>query len=201
MKLTNTLKIANKIGSNVVEDSRNNLRRQKKETRSNTLYNGINYTVRNNKNNIDILWGFGGAQDYWDFVNEGVKGSGGYSPGDKRTQKQKDQGLRKTGSGLMRAANSNFSFKGKNIAKGVVLGWIKNKPLKLRNQKTGRFMEKNQANLKTAAFLIGRAIAQRGLTRTLFFDNAYNKVIDKGEDKILEAFSEDLLVELEILFN
>jgi hypothetical protein len=100
----------------------------------------------------------------------------------------------------MRGQGSPFKFKKKNIAKGVVLKWIANKPLKLRNAK-GQFKEKTKANLKTAAFLIGRAIAQRGLTRTLFFDKAYNKEVAKAENKISEAFADDLLAKLEILLK
>ena len=82
-----------------------------------------------------------------------------------------------------------------------MLGWIKNKPLKLRDKKTGKFKEKNKANLKSAAFLIGRAIAQRGLTRTLFFDKAYNKEVLKAQEKIGEAFAEDLEAKLETLLK
>jgi hypothetical protein len=200
MEFRNTIQAMQKLGTNVVTEARSNLQKLKKETRANTLYNDMNYVVTADKTGVELEWRFGGASDYWDFVNQGVKGSGGYSPGDKRTQKQKDQKLRKTGSGLMRAANSNFSFKGKNIAKGVVLKWIANKPLKLRNAK-GQFKEKTQANLKTAAFLIGRAIAQRGLTRTLFFDNAYNKEVAKSENKITEAFAEDLELQIETLIK
>ena len=86
---------------------------------------------------------------------------------------------------------SPFKFKSKNLARGVVEKWIKNKPLRIRGAK-GRFVEKNKKNIKNAAFLIGRAIAQRGLTRTLFFTKAYNKELDNQEPIILEAFSKDI---------
>ena len=171
------------LGTNVVTEARSNLQKLKKETRANTLYNDMNYVVTADKSGVELEWRFGGASDYWDFVNEGVKGSGGFK-----------------GSGKMRGQGSPYSFKKKNIAKGVVLKWIANKPLKLRNAK-GQFKEKTQANLKTAAFLIGRAIAQRGLTRTLFFDKAYNKEVAKAENKISEAFADDLLAKLETLIK
>ncbi len=162
------------FGQAVVDDARANLRKGKKETKPNTLYDEMSYLVVKNKERISLEWTFGGAENYWNFVNEGVKGSGGFK-----------------GSGKMRGQGSPFSFKKKNIKRGVVLGWIRNKPLKLRNKRTGRFMEKTKANLKTAAFLIGRAIAQRGLTRTLFFDKAYNKELKKRGDIILKAFADD----------
>ena len=183
MQFRNTIQAMQVLGSNVVTEARRNLKKLKKETRDNTLYNDMNYVVTADNTNVELEWRFGGASDYWDFVNEGVKGSGGFK-----------------GSGKMRGQGSPYSFKKKNIAKGVVLKWIANKPLKLRNAK-GQFKEKTQANLKSAAFLIGRAIAQRGLSRTLFFDNAYNKEIAKSEDKITEAFAEDLVLQIETLIK
>ena len=183
MEFRKTIQAMQKLGTNVVDQARSNLKKEKKQTRANTLYNDMNYVVTADKTGVELEWKFGGASDYWDFVNEGVKGSGGFK-----------------GSGKMRGQGSPFSFKKKNIAKGVVLKWIANKPLKLRNAK-GQFKEKTQANLKTAAFLIGRAIAQRGLTRTLFFDNAYNKEVAKAENKIGQAFADDLEANLEILLK
>ena len=183
MQFLKTIQAMQVLGTNVVTEARSNLQKLKKETRANTLYNDMNYVVTADKSGVELEWRFGGASDYWDFVNEGVKGSGGFK-----------------GSGKMRGQGSPFSFKKKNIAKGVVLKWIANKPLKLRNAK-GQFKEKTQANLKTAAFLIGRAIAQRGLTRTLFFDNAYNKEVAKAENKITEAFAEDLELQIETLIK
>ena len=183
MQFTKTIQAMQVLGANVVTEARSNLKKEKKETRANTLYKDMNYVVTSDNTNVELEWRFGGASDYWDFVNQGVKGSGGFK-----------------GSGKMRGQGSPYSFKKKNIAKGVVLKWIANKPLKLRNAK-GQFKEKTQANLKSAAFLIGRAIAQRGLSRTLFFDNAYNKEIVKSEDKITEAFAEDLELQIETLIK
>ena len=183
MQYLKTIQAMQVLGANVVTEARSNLKKEKKQTRANTLYNDMNYIVTSDKTGVELEWRFGGASDYWDFVNEGVKGSGGFK-----------------GSGKMRGQGSPFSFKKKNIAKGVVLKWIANKPLKLRNTK-GQFKEKTQANLKSAAFLIGRAIAQRGLTRTLFFDNAYNQQLAKQENKITEAFADDLEIQLETLIK
>lgn len=184
MEFKNTLKEFHNLGGSVVEQSKRNLIKEKKQTRSNTLYNDMTYHILRDDQNILLEWTFGGAEDYWNFVNEGVKGSGGFK-----------------GSGKMRGQGSPFNFTKKNIKRGVVLGWIRNKPIKLRDKKTGRFIEKNKSNLKTAAFLIGRAIAQRGLTRTLFFTKAFDKEIVKSKEKIGEAFAEDLETQLEKLLK
>lgn len=186
MKFTNTIQVMQKLGAAVVKEGKAILKKNPKHTtRANTLYKGFKYNVKSSEKNVYVEWVFGKADDYWDFVNEGVKGSGGYKPGKKFKSKR-------GGTGLMRGQGSPFSFKKKNIAKGVVLKWIANKPLKLRNAK-GQFKEKTQANLKTAAFLIGRAIAQRGLTRTLFFDKPYKKQEKIFNNKILEAFGDDIM--------
>ena len=178
MKLENTIQAMQKLGGKVVKEGRAILKKKKKQTKANTLYNDFDYLVTADKTNVTLTFDFGGASDYWDFVDEGVRGSGGYK-----------------GSGKARGQGSPFSFKKKNIARGVVLKWIANKPLKLRNEK-GQFEEKSQANLKSAAFLIGRAIAQRGLTRTLFFTKPYNEEVNKYENKITQAFADDLEIAL-----
>ena len=178
MELKNTIQSMQKFGSKVVKEGRGILKKKKKQTKSNTLYKDFDYLVTAQKDSVTLTFEFGGAEDYWDFVDEGVRGSGGYK-----------------GSGKARGQGSPFSFKKKNIARGVALKWIANKPLKLRNEK-GQFEEKSQANLKSAAFLIGRAIAQRGLTRTLFFTKPYNEEVNKYENKITQAFADDLEIAL-----
>tara|TARA_Y100001972_G_scaffold118656_1_gene159006 strand:- start:4258 stop:4818 length:561 start_codon:yes stop_codon:yes gene_type:complete len=177
MDLKNTIQAMQNLGQSVVEQSRKNLKKDKKETSKNTLFNDINYLVKGDNKSVFVEWTFGDAEDYWKFVDQGVRGSGGYKG--------------KGGRGRARAMGSPFKFKSKNLARGVVEKWIKNKPLRIRGAK-GRFVEKNKKNIKNAAFLIGRAIAQRGLTRTLFFTKAYNKELDNQEPIILEAFSKDI---------
>mgnify|MGYP003647966250 FL=1 len=166
-----------------MRDSKAILKKKKKTTKSNSLYSGIDYTVTNYKNRIAVEWSFGRAQEYWEFVDQGVRGSGGFK-----------------GSGKARGQGSPFRFKKKNIAEGVVAGWITNKPLRLRNS-AGKFVSKTQKNINSAAFLIGRAIAQRGLSRSLFFTKPYEKETKKYEKKILQAVADDLENELEKLIK
>ena len=183
MIFNKTVQMMQELGRVVVQDGRQTLKKLKKQTKANTLYKDFDYIVGSDSKGVYVEWVFGGASDYWDFVNEGVKGSGGFK-----------------GSGKMRGQGSPYSFKKNNIARGVVMRWIANKPLKLRNAK-GKFIEKNQANLKSASFLIGRAIAQRGLTRTLFFDKAFSKQVAKYEDQILQAFADDFELALKETFK
>ena len=116
MEFKNTIQAMQKLGGKVVKEGRGILKKDKKA--NGTLYNDFDYLVTAQKESVTLQFEFGGAEDYWDFVDEGVRGSGGYK-----------------GSGKMRGQGSPFSFKKKNIARGVVRGWIENKPLKLRNAK------------------------------------------------------------------
>tara|TARA_Y100000592_G_C5399392_1_gene282319 strand:- start:299 stop:865 length:567 start_codon:yes stop_codon:yes gene_type:complete len=187
MKFTNTIQVMQQLGSIVVNKAKKNLKN--KQTKSNKLYNGIDYVVNSNKNGVEVTWEFGGAEDYWQFVDQGVKGAGGYK-----------------GSGKMRGQGSDFRFgsgKGKGDwqdFKTSIKKWIANKPLKLRGA-DGKFVEKNKQNINSAAYLIQRAIYQRGLTRTLFFTKPYDQQVANYENRISQAVSDDLEKELEKTFK
>ena len=183
MELKNTIQAMQKLGNNVVREGKAILKKEKKTTKQNTLYRDFDYTVRGQKESVSLIFDFGRASDYWDFVDEGVNGSGGFK-----------------GSGRMRGQGSPFRFRKKNIARGVIAKWIQNKPIKLRG-KDGKFMEKTKANIKSAAFLIGRAIAQRGLQRTQFFTRPFTKELNNQTDDIVKAFGDDLDKQLELIIN
>ena len=183
MDLNNTIQAMQLLGRNVVKEGKAILKQKNKTTSGNTLYNDFDYLVTAEKQSVTLQFEFGGAEDYWDFVDEGVRGSGGYK-----------------GSGKARGQGSPFSFKKKNIARGVVAKWIANKPLKLRGA-DGKFIAKNKSNIKSAAFLIGRAIAQRGLTRTQFFSKPFTEQLNKQTDAIVEAFGNDLEKQLELVIG
>ena len=117
-----------------------------------------------------VSFTFGGSKKYWQFVDEGVRGSGGFK-----------------GSGRARGGKSPFKFKKKNIAKGVIDRWVVKKGLKAARDKEGRFIKR-----KGLAFVIGRAIAQRGLTRTQFFSAPYKKNMKYYVNKIVEAYADDV---------
>ena len=117
-----------------------------------------------------VSFTFGGSAKYWQFVDEGVRGSGGFK-----------------GSGKARGGKSPFKFKKKNIAKGVIDRWVVKKGLKAARDKSGRFIKR-----KGLAFVIGRAIAQRGLTRTQFFSAPYKKNMKYYINKITNAYAEDI---------
>ena len=169
MQFKNTIQSLQKLGNNVVKEGRGILKKKKKTTSRNTLYNDFDYLVTADKSSVTLEFEFGGAEDYWAFVDEGVRGAGGFK-----------------GSGKMRGQGSPFKFSTKMPPRQPLIDWIKNKPIKGRD-KSGRFITN-----KSLGFLIQRAIYQRGLTRTQFFSKPFTQELNKQTDKITEAFANDL---------
>jgi len=179
MQFKNTIQAMQKMGNNVVREGRSILKRKKKQTKQNTLYKDFDYLVTSDKSSVVLEFEFGRANDYWAFVDEGVRGAGGYK-----------------GSGKMRGGKSPFKFSAKMPPRQPLIEWIKNKPIKLRGAK-GKFIEKNAQNIKSVAYLIQRAIYQRGLQRTQFFSKPFTDELKKETDKIVKAFADDLELAIE----
>ena len=78
MEFKNTIQALQKLGTNVVKEGRGILKRKKKTTSGNTLYNDFDYLVTSGQDTITLEFEFGGAEDYWQFVDEGVRGAGGF---------------------------------------------------------------------------------------------------------------------------
>ena len=174
MEFKNTIQALQKLGNNVVKEGRGILKKKKKTTSSNTLYNDFDYLVTNQKDSVTLEFEFGGAEDYWKFVDEGVKGAGGFK-----------------GSGRARGQGSPFKFSSKMPPRKPLMQWIKNKPVKGRDAK-GKFITND-----SFAFLIQRSIFQRGLERTQFFSKPFTEQLNKQTDNITRAFADDLEVALE----
>ena len=178
MELKNTIQAMQKLGGKVVKEGRGILKKKKKTTSPNTLFNDFDYLVTASKDSVTLEFEFGGAEDYWQFVDEGVRGAGGYK-----------------GKGKMRGQGSPFKFSTKMPPRGVIDRWIVSKPLK-EARKDGKFIKR-----KSLAFLIQRAIYQRGLTRTQFFSKPFTQQLKKQTNAIVEAFGEDLEKQLETIIK
>ena len=174
MEFRNTIQAMQKLGGKVVKEGKGILRKGKKSDGS--LYNDFDYLVTADKNSVTLEFEFGNAEDYWAFVDEGVKGAGGFK-----------------GSGKMRGQGSPFKFSTKMPPRQPLIDWIRNKPIKGRD-KNGRFITN-----KSLGFLIQRAIYQRGLTRTQFFSKPFTQELDNQMESITEAFADDLELALETI--
>ena len=178
MQFKNTIQAMQKLGGDVVKEGRSILKKKKKQTKQNTLYNDYDYLVTASDSSVTLEFEFGGAEDYWAFVDEGVRGAGGYK-----------------GSGKMRGQGSPFKFGSKMPPRRPLINWIKNKPIKGRDKK-GRFISN-----ESLGFLIQRAIYQRGVTRTQFFSKPFTQELDNQIGSITEAFADDLELALETIIK
>ena len=178
MKFENTIQAMQNLGGDVVKEGKGVLRKTKKS--GGTLYNDFDYLVTADKTSVTLEFEFGGADDYWAFVDEGVKGAGGFK-----------------GSGKMRGGKTDFIFGSGNYRgkwaefTSAIQKWIKKKGIKGRDKK-GKFITN-----KSLGFLIQRAIYQRGLTRTQFFTKPFTQQLKKQTEIITEAFADDLELALE----
>ena len=75
--------------------------------------------------------------------------------------------------------------------RGVIDRWIVKKPLK-EARRDGKFIPR-----KSLAFLIQRAIYQRGLERTQFFSKPFAQQLKKETNKIIQSFADDMELALE----
>lgn len=165
-------KAITRFGSNVIKDGRKILHNKKKTTQGNTLYSDYHYTMKSTKSTIELGLEFGDAADYWQYVDQGVKGTG--SKG----------GRSKTTGQFTRGAGSPFKFKYDNPGGALVnaiRGWIKNKPISL-----------GDSNEIGTAFAIGYSIKRRGLERTMFVSRPVEVHSKKIPDEVTEAFLLDV---------
>ena len=156
-----------KFGSKVIQEGRAILNQKGKRTQQNTLFNQYHYTMKSTDSTISIGFEFGDAKDYWEFVDQGVVGVGGFK-----------------GSGNARGQGSEFKFKYANPGGAMVnaiQSWIKNKPISIGDM-----------NEQGLAWAIGYSIKRRGLERTMFYSRPVEKNLQTLPDEVKEAFRIDM---------
>lgn len=70
--------------------------------------------------------------------------------------------------------------------------WIRQKPLRLRDKKTGRMMSMSERNRKKVAFGIAVNIMKYGIKPTYFFRDAVEAKLDDMDDAVREFFLENI---------
>lgn len=81
---------------------------------------------------------------------------------------------------------------GKQPPLDKIAKWIKIKPLRLRDLKTGKFIKKNKSNINSAAFLIARSIGTYGIKPTNFFRDAFKMHYKRLDKTIIKAYASDM---------
>jgi len=155
----------NKFGKYVVQQSKSNLSKKKKKDTS-ALYNGIKYNVIEGKRTTTLSFDFGNANDYWEFVDKGVRGV----------------------SSSAKAPNSPFKFGTGSGKKGGLTsginGWVARKRIQFKDRGTGKFL-----SYKSTSFLIMRSIWNKGLETTNFFTKPFEQAFQRLPDAVYEAYS------------
>ena len=175
----NLEKAMTSFGSKVIKEGRAILNQKKKRTQSDTLFNQFHYTMKSTDSTITMGFDFGDANDYWQFVDQGVKGTGGAKKGRTAKGEQSARG----GTGVARGAGSDFKFKYDNPGGGLVnaiRGWIKNKSISLGDM-----------NENSLAWAMGYSIKRRGLERTMFYSKPMEKALETLPDELVDAFRLD----------
>ena len=165
------------FSNEVVRLSRRNLnltgfaRKGRKINNTKSLSNGLGYKIK--KGNTGTLIEFTSKEDYAAFIDSGVNGT-----------KIK--------------WNAPFGFKGKFANIGAIEKYVKSPKVKLRKtfinksgQKVSQMVQKNDKNIKSAAFAMARSIAANGIKPTKFFTEAINEAYDNLPPKLEEAFVKD----------
>lgn len=104
--------------------------------------------------------------------------------------------------------SGNFSFSiqmedyGENVDKGrkrgsmpptePILKWIKRKPVRLRDLKTGSFIKQTESKLRGLAFVIARNIKRKGIKETNFLTDPFTSEFNKLSDELVTAFALDI---------
>lgn len=163
-----------KFGKYVVQQSKSNLSKKKKKDTSN-LYNGVKFEVTKEKDSTTLSFDFGSANNYWQFVDKGVKGV----------------------SSSAKAPNSPFKFgtgtgKSGGLTKGIN-GWVARKRIQFQDRKTKQFL-----SYKATAFLIIRSIWNKGLETTNFFTKPFEQAFKRVPDDIYAAYALEVEEQLKV---
>ena len=81
---------------------------------------------------------------------------------------------------------------GKGIPINVLDEWIKTKPVRLRDLKTGKFLKQTPSRMKSLSYLINRKIKNEGIEATYFFSKPFEEEFKKLPDALIKSFALDV---------
>jgi len=180
--LGSTKQQMNKLGARVVKLARINLGASqtidgKKRVTDNTgaLRSSLGYRIKQNRTSTgQFSSGFKleltSSVDYASFIEQGVQGSESTKPSARKSQ---------------------FRFKSRNLPQGVMAGWIQTKPIRLREMGTGKFAKNTDVAKRQLAFVLGRAVATKGISARHYFKDAVEQAIPKEGGEVAVAMALD----------
>jgi hypothetical protein len=159
----NTQKALNDLAKFVIQQSRNNLTKNKKNV-SRGLYESLDYDLKVMPNSFSLKFEM---EDYAAFVDKGVRGKK---------------------SSYSESKNSPFSFKNKKPPMQPLADWAKARNIRLRDEK-GRF---KKGNYRTIGFILQKSIYEKGIKASMFFTKPFQKAFEKLPKEVIEAFGLDI---------
>lgn len=165
MQLKSLNDVLNKFGKYVVQQSRSNLTKGKKNFNK-KLYNSLDYKIKKKPLSVEFSMEY-----YGQFQDKGVRGANAYYA-DAAT------------------SGSPYSFKSSSKIPPVkpLADWAKRRNIRLRDEK-GRF---TKGNYNTIGFLIARSIRDKGLKASLFFTKPFEKGFQRLGNDLRTGFINDI---------
>ena len=164
--MTETTKMLEKIGKIWRKNARISLRMQGK-VNTGALYDSMPVTVGENQHAYYV--NITPQVDYWEFVDKGVQGA------------SRNIFARQSESPFKYGANKTRGLR------GAIDKWVRQKGFQFSDKKTGRFM-----SYDATAFLVSRAIWNRGLKPTFFISDTLKRLKPKAMKWLGLALGEDI---------
>ncbi len=179
MKKVHQKKVLRRFGQLVVEDAQGQLKvqrtiRGRKVARfaSGTLASSLRYNLMERKQGISLR--FYSKTPYGRFIHAGVNGT-------------------------KESVGSPYSFKKKTVNTDAIYEWLKVKKVRLRRtrinkygQKVSEFVPNTERNYRSAAYVIGRSVAEKGIVPVPYFTEAAERVSKRFDwGKMNEAVALD----------
>jgi hypothetical protein len=167
MDFKQTKDILNKFAKYVIQQSRTNLTKGKKNS-SKKLYDSLDFKFKPVTNGIGINFLM---EEYGVYQDKGVRGANAHYA-DSAT------------------ANSPFSYKTNSKIPPIksLADWAKKRNIRLRDEK-GRFAK---GNYNTIGFLIARSIKDKGIRASLFFTKPFEKAYKDLPTDLVKGFINDI---------
>ena len=169
MNSENVTKTLEEFGQFVVDRAKSNLKKGGKygtHNTSNKLSNSLAYKLKESRRSIQFDFF---AEDYWKFLDYGVKGKASSA----------------------KAPNSPYKFGSGTGKKGGLRAsidkWVVRKGLAGTRDKQGRFMSRKQM-----VSMISRSIYMKGIAETKFFRDAFETEFKKLDENIVEKYGLDV---------
>ena len=150
--------------------------KKRKTNNTKALSKGLGYDLKENNKGFELE--FTSKELYGIFIEKGVNG-------------------------WMKSQKAPFKFKKKNLAEGVMEEYIRTSKMRLKKifinksgQKVSQFVAKTPANIKAAAFMMGRAIARDGIIRTNFMGKASDRAFKEKKDSLEKAMAMDMAFDI-----